>query len=88
MKHVFQYEGKKALIDGYGKKELIDPGVYTWFGAPADAMLPLYIRAVRADKWYYNACSIRKNSHEFSIEFPICVMRVRFDDHKCLRGVL
>ena len=70
MKHVFQYEGKKALIDGYGKKELIDPGVYTWFGAPADAMLPLYIRAVRADKWYYNACSIRKNSHEFSIEFP------------------
>ena len=71
MKHVFVYEGKKALLEGYGKKEIIHPGVYPWFGAPADAMLPLYIRSVRADKWYFNATTIRKNSCEFSIELPL-----------------
>ena len=70
MKYVFLYEGKKALIEGYGKKEIIAPGVHVWFNAPLDAMLPLYIRSVRADKWYYNALTKRENSNEFSIEFP------------------
>ena len=70
MKHVFLYEGKKAFIESYGKKEIIAPGIHVWFGAPPDAMLPLYIRSVRADKWYYNAETNRQNSHEFSIEFP------------------
>ena len=70
MKYVFQYEGKKAFIESYGKKEIITPGVHAWFNAPLDAMLPLYIRSVRADKWYYNALTKRENSNEFSIEFP------------------
>lgn len=70
MRHMFQYEGKKAFIENYGKKEIIAPGVHIWFDAPLDAMLPLYIRSIRADKWYYNASTTRKNSYEFSIEFP------------------
>ncbi len=70
MKYVFQYEGKKAFIESYGKKEIITPGVHAWFNAPLDAMLPLYIRSVRADKWYYNSLTKRENSNEFSIEFP------------------
>ena len=70
MKHIFEYEGKKAVIEGNGRKQEGQQGVHIWYGAPQDSMLPLYIRSVRADIWYSGAYTRRTNSCEFSIEFP------------------
>ena len=70
MKHIFEYEGKKAVIESNGRKQEGRQGIHLWFGAPPDGMLPLYIRSARADKWYLGAYTRRINSSEFSIEFP------------------
>ena len=70
MKRIFEYEGEKAVIEDYGRKQEGRQGIHIWFGAPLDDMFPLYIRSVRADKWYLNAYTRRINSWEFSIEFP------------------
>ena len=70
MKHIFEYEGKKSVIESGGRKEDGRQGIHYWFGAPKEDMFPLYIRSARADKWYLNAYTKRINSSEFSIEFP------------------
>lgn len=70
MKHVFEYAGKNSVIEGNGRKQEGQQGIHIWFGTPQDGMLPLYIRSVRADKWYLGASTRRINSFEFSIEFP------------------
>lgn len=70
MKRIFEYEGEKAVIEGYGRKQEGQQGIHTWFNTQLDGMLPLYIRSVRADKWYHGAYTRRINSFEFSIEFP------------------
>lgn len=70
MKHIFEYEGKRAVIEGGGRKQDGRQGIHIWFGAPPDGMLPLYIRSARADKWYFPSYTKRINSSEFSIEFP------------------
>jgi AraC-like DNA-binding protein len=70
MKHIFEYEGKKSIIESGGRKQEGSEGIHCWFGAPPEGMLPLYIRSARADKWYLNSYTKRINSSEFSIEFP------------------
>ena len=70
MKHIFEYQGKKSVIESGGTKIDLQPGVHYWFGAPNEATLPLYVRSIRADKWECNAYIKRINSCEFSLEFP------------------
>ena len=67
MKNTFEYEGKKSVMEGGGRKQDGQQGIHIWFGAPPDDMFPLYIRSVRDDKWYFNSFTRRINSFEFSI---------------------